>query len=379
MAIFGNLSWEELVRTPIASTFSMESSEATLSGTVDSSVIDNTNGIVEVLGSSIAGGDGRINRLMPLAHPEYPWLFAESLQIEGIGFKEKAITSAPSFDVKPMKNYAKYKLYKYTIRFTTRPYSVLPDTKIKVNKYTVGDPWYIADTGVAVPTAGGFVAEPPGDRHAEEWLRYTDYEENCASDYITAQQGQFRFSRADGNAPDVLAVPGQIKMLQRKTTIKYRWSQVPYSYISSEYSWINQAQGSVNQFNWCKWNAGTLLFLGYTYKRYAPAHPYIIQNPEANTLGLSMDKLADIEFVFLHFDPGTPVAGTGPDSGFNNDNKSFIAAGHNLMPYGAMNRNRGWYYSTGGSFSPSYPPGDYAPLYPSFPFQLIFTDPDINR
>ena len=319
MAGLANTSWEEFIRTPSSSRFSMESSEATLTGSINSDKITNPQGIVEVLGSSIAAGDGRINRLMPLAHPEYPWLFADGLTIDGVGFKEKATSDAPTFDVKPIKDYAKYKLYKYTIHFSTRPYSVVNDVKIKLINYGVGNYWYASETGYSVPDPDLPAGPQPGDRYAEEWLRYTDYEEACSSDYITAQQGQFTFQRSDLYPPHGLAVPGQIKMLQKKTTIKFRWYQVPYSFISSPYSWINTAQGSVNQFDWYKWKAGTLLFLGYTYKRYAPAHPYIVPNPgpAGVGLGLSMEKLSDIEFVFLHFDPGTLTGGSAAPSVFN--------------------------------------------------------------
>lgn len=103
--------------------------------------------------------------------------------------------------------------------------------------------------------------------------------------------------------------------------------------------------------------------MSFSYKRYTPPNPGTFT--WSNEV-ISNDKLVDIEFVFKRFDPVKLTGGKLPPV-FANDN--YIAAGHNLLPWLA-GVNKGYYYAEGGTNVAK------SPLYLSYPFQLMFADPD---
>ena len=346
MSTLFDSAWEESIRQVSSASFSMEESTASQYGFIDPAVLSNLDVITEILGSSEAAGDGKIKRALPLAHPEYPFLHAQNFTNEGLAFSEKAEADT-SYEAEPIAYFAKYQRYRLRIDYKARPYVLMGDESIP----TASIDYYETDGTSAI-------AEVP-----YEWWRYTDFEYLPAAEYLTASQGTFTFDRSDLVAPNGATIPGEIRILQKKKTIKFRWFQVPLSYVESESSYIDAAQGSVNQLDWYNWGKGTLLYLSYTYKRYTPPNPGT--DPWAEGV-IANTKLVDIEFTFLYFDPGTLTGGSAPSAPSNG---SHITAGHNLLPYMAGG-DGGYYYAKGGAEV------DNAPVYPSFPFQLLFKDPD---
>ena len=351
MGVFFDAVWAESIRQTTNAKFSMETGSATLVGFIDAAAENSIwfegDLINEVLGYCETDGLGGLMRTLPLAHPQYPWLFASELTITGLGFDQQASSSSQIFEAPPIASFAVYKRYQYQITFTQRPYILLQDVSIPSEAIE----YYDADG----------TQQFEGNVPREYW-RFTDYEEYPSAEFLTAQQGQFTFDRQDLEVPDGNTVPGQLRLLQRKSTIKFRWYQVPNHYLTSEYSYIKAAQGTVNQLEWNGWMPGTLLFAGCNVlKRYTPPNP----EPDPwmdGTIGNA--KLIDLEFIFQYFDPGLeapPVTPTNPNH---------VVGGHNLLPWMAAGGGK-YYYARGGENV------DYAPIYNSYPYQLIFKDPEV--
>jgi hypothetical protein len=147
--------------------------------------------------------------------------------------------------------------------------------------------------------------------------------------------------------------------------VKLFWYQVPISYLytgSAQPGYIYQALGHINQFDWFSYGKGTLLFQAVSYRRYVPAcPPFFIQTGGGGSVN---DKLADVEMTFLRFDPETDPDHPPPAPVGNN-----VPAGHNLLPwFGAGGRYHYYVESTLNK----------KPIYPSFPFELLFTDPSAD-
>jgi len=352
MGILFDQAWAESIRQTTNAKFSMEQGSATLVGYIDTEVAPEVwfygDLITEVLGYSEPDGVGGLIRSLPLAHPQYPWLFASDLAITGLGFYDRASSSSQIFEAPPIDSFAIYKKYQYQITFTQRPYVLLQDTSIPSEALE----YYDFDGNQQ------FEGNVP-----REYWRFTDFEELPSAEFLTAQQGQFTFDRQDGEIPDGNTVPGQLRLLQRKSTVKFRWYQVPNHYLTSDYSYIKAAQGTINQLEWNGWAPGTLLLAGCTtIKRYTPPNP----DPDPWMDGaIGNAKLVDLEFTFQRFDPGLEP-GTEPVTPAN---PNHIVGGHNLLPWMAAGGGQ-YYYARGGDNV------NNAPMYNSYPFQLMFKDPE---
>jgi len=339
----------ESIRQTTSAQFAMAQSRATITGFLNPASVDLLDTLTTIIGGCEPRGDGRLSRTLPIAHPQYPWLFAESVSVTGIGFNER-LDADPNLEAPSLLTYASYQLYRLEIQFSPRPFAVLSDDSIELRPLN-----YTDDSGNAVATT-----------YANEYTRFTDYDGQPSAEYITAQQGQFVFRAAGvagNNNPEGATVPGQVRLLQNKSTIKFTWSQVPLSYIEPTFrdtSYIEDAIGHVNQLEWYGWPAGTLLFLAPTFRRYVPVNPGFSNWYE--TSAVSTNKLVDIEFTFQRFAPRTDPALPPPPRPQHK-----VTAGHNLLPwFGAGGQYHYYAESTIGDRS----------LYPSFPFQLLFTDPD---
>ena len=344
----------ESLRQVSSSNHNMGGSKATMVGFVDPAKYDLPDVITEIIGSSTPKGNGALIRVLPLAHPQFPWLFAENVAISGVSFDVNGTTSeiwTNPLEAPALPNFAKYLLYRCEITFAPRPYAVLQDTGIEVGKID-----WIDDNGKAQNSIW-----------AKEWDRFTDYDEVPSAEFITAQQGQFKFNAGGGvsaNNPNGATLPGQVRIIQRKTGLKIFWYQVPISYLepnSRHYGYIYEALGHVNQFYWNSFDPGTLLFQAMSYRRYVPVYPGF---KSLNITGgiINPIKLVDLEMTFSRFDPETDPTYKPPASSGNN-----VTGGHNLLPwFGAGGRYHYYVESTLNK----------KPIYPSFPFELLFSDPD---
>lgn len=343
--------------SPASFGFSIHGGKATLPLYVQSPTLDDLQeAITQILGGleSTDPGDGRLQRILPMAHPMFPWLYASNISsCRGIGVPIKT-TAAAELETPPLPFFALYPEYELTVDFTPRPYAVLADLTVPVKKNQY---WYNAAGAQQLST------------FAQEWTRFTDYQVHPQPETITAQQGTMQFATQSGGAPNTYPLDALIRKTIPNQLIKMKWYQVPYRYVESANSYLDSLAGSINQNAWYGWPAGSLLYLNFLPHRYTPP----VQALDLWLPGqYSTEKWCDIEFSFIQTNrtgtdlpQGTVVPGR-PD--MQNANPNWLAAGHNLLPWLTT---LSYYYAT----SPIA--GSPAPTWPSSPFELLFTDPDV--
>ncbi len=317
---------------------------------------DITDAINFLIGSTSTDvGDGRLSRTPPIAHPVFPYWTVTAIQnIVGAGVPTLE-DADDDLEVPTLPQYLLYPQYFFTVQYGPKPYAILQDSSITLQ---TGQTWYDGNGG-AFPAS-----------YAQEWQRYTDWDVMSKDEYITAQQGQMVFRTGDAAAPGgapPYAFAGMPKIYMPNQIIKFKWFQVPYRYISSPNSWITSelAVGKINQNDWYNWDAGQLLYLGYNPIRYTPP----VQELNQWTLTTySTEKLCDIELVFLKT---TRVAVNTP-SPSDLANPNWIPAFHNAQPW--FTDRQFYYVSVSGN---NTTPSEWIPYWFSFPFELLFTDPDV--
>lgn len=341
---------------------------------------------LELLGTTYPHSDGvRLRRLLPKADPFIQYYYCEEIKWQGQGRPTTSAATplgqleAPSFD-----NVTIYPTYAFDCTFSPRPYAIIQDGTIPSGTKT----WYGDGGATTAQNYGAF-------DYAEEWLRYTDIEVLPGGEFITAQGGQFLVDVASGQKPNsVSAIQGQVRLFVKKSGLRLTWYQIPYSYVdpslsptrsNSLGSYIMAALGHINQYDWWNYPKGTLLLEAVGVSRYSP----VVPNPipwAGSTQIISNAKLCDITFIFSNFNPTNNVVGQSPLSygldalGANavpsataTLNPNVIPAGHNLVPVAHM---MSWYYAK--TFFSGLPDCSNRPIYPSFPYQLLFSNPGVT-
>ncbi len=323
---------------------------------------------------------GCINRYVPQVHPEDPSLFASSISLVGFGRNTEQLSRATyqpttgGISVAPSSiapRFAAYPKYLAKVEFALRPYHPLTNANVGVD---VGR-WTNEDGDLV-----DFV-------YCNEYDRFVEIDEKFDPKIVTATQGQIVFRTHDSSRPDGAAFAGQPRIPYPETTIRMMWHQVPYHYISSRNSFLKRFALRVNQLPWTVqdyfFEPGELLYLGFDYVRYTP--PFPVSEQLGNVLvGIfpvainapSLEKWANITLNFSY----APRTSASPVPVMNN--KNWIAAGHNLLPwFGPGNSNTG---RRGFHYACSFDPTDrddrraWQPVYESAPLQVLFTDPDFS-
>jgi len=322
--------------------------------------------VEELLGSTgyYPAADGRLRRVLPLADPYYPWLFVESIgSIYGMGHPEQSAADPLGFmEADPLDYVTTYPSYKFSdVSFTPRPYESVQDDEIQ--------------TGVIeYVNQQGFAAHY---QYAKEWERFVDVDTVPAGEYITANAGRFVFDVASALAPKGQpAGDGQLRMFVRKKMLKMTWFQVPNSYTigsATQDTYIDQAIGTINQTDWWRYPKGSLLLEGAAINRYLPFLPKAKLSGSGQIL-FTNEKLCDITFMFSYLNPplGKDSAGAEATPSAAAIPGQHVQAGHNLAPYAHMS---GWYYVK--TQIPKVSDADNRPIYPSFEYALLFTNPGI--
>lgn len=318
--------------------------------------------IKEIIGTTRidAGGEGKgLLRTLPKAHPLYPWLFAERFSnIVGIGQMTKADAGSSILQVDPFDFAALYETYEMTAEFTPRPYVVCADSEIATGQSTS---WTTPD------------GSAQSKSHAQEWLRYTDFEFLPALEWITAQHGEFKFDAPTDVDIDLKAAgKGQLKMPFQKSTLKVTWYEVPYAYVepndgtlTPDDSYIFQGIGHISQNNWYGYPAGSLMLGAVQVQRYVPPMPEF--DYWQSSLIFDAKKLCNISFYFQFT---YPTRVTDPAAAANNN---IIQRGHNLVPFA---HTGGWYFAK--TTAPAANTVNRG-LFPSFPMELLFTNPGVTK
>lgn len=344
--------------------------------------LDLTKVINLILGTTVSdtpSATGILNRTMPLAHPVWPWLFAESItNITGTGQNSKEPTYATSYNVQPIPNFALYTEYRLTIDFTPRPYTVMTDNQITTGNFAPGGP--------SAYTIDGTSFTGP---YAAEWLRYTDFTITPSSESVTMQTGNMIFNSSN-TVVNTRVFDSLPRMFLPDSVLTFTWYQVPYRLIGSVNSFINSSlRGRVNQNAWPTTIGGTggfppgsLLYVSFKPTRYTPPVPGFITSTVDSTaiFDVENNKLCNIEFTFLYTNRSLPSPGGTPETPATPPtNKNFIVGGHNLQPSAADYR---FHFAQTKQVDadpkngiPFMLPGGIPSWY-SFPFELLTTDVD---
>ena len=301
-------------------------------------------------------GFGGLIRHTPLAHPLFPWLYAESItNLNGNG--QYTLTAQSVNYENPntsliLSQWASWPTWRCQIRFTARPYPVLPDVNIPLDS---GLTWY-DDTSRDATVAQQAI----NWRRVAEWTRYTSYEFLPMDNWITQQFGSMKFSSTDAN--NAKTFPNQTRMFIPDQILRLKWWQVPLRYLTSSNSYITQYKGRINQFAWGGpvggniFAKGSLLYLSFKPTIYTPP----LQQSVNVFNSATYERMCDIEFDFLW------TTRTGTALPANPTNQNYIVGGHNLLPYPV---NRSFYYSVSND-------AQQVPSWISFPVELLFKDPD---
>lgn len=297
----------------------------------------------DALGSVEIDGN-KLKRVLPLAHPVFPWLFVNSIAtIEGFQFVERADAIA-ELEADPMPQYASYQYAKVVLEFAPRPYALFKDESIGTENLE-----YFDDAGASQST----------EIASESW-RFVEYSTKTSMEYLTAQHGQYRMAgTGEATAP---SFPGQVRLLKKSKAITLTWHQVPFRV--SEGPNIFDGLGKINQIAFFGYGVGTLLFQGWSTTKPMPApFPTMVVDEDTGSTLPSSEKIVNIEFNFLYLEPELGGDGVTPT------NENHIAGGHNAFPW--FHDGKYYYATTGGAAGSS--PTEGIPPYKSYPFQLLFT------
>ncbi len=331
------------------------------------------NSVTDVLGTTgTRPTDGRIQRKLPVRHPLYQWLFADSVSYQGVGSQYATVTPSAGPGSAIIPQVPVFETYKVRVQYGPRHYNCWQDKDISVFDSVFYD------------KAGGAL----NFRYATEWYRFTSFEHYPTNNFLQAQQGQMVFRAAGPGgavAPNGTVFQDAPKLYMPDSVLKVRWYQVPYRYLTSKNSFLVRFVGHINQNRFgypAKGNTlepyapGSLLYHGAT-----PLQVYTPPVPDEGILafnfgdGFKKSKLCDLELTFSYTARklGTSTANV-PD--FSSVNRNWIVGGWNLQ---AWFTTRKFYYVS--SFDPAAPndQSKWFPPYNSFPFELLFTDPDIAQ
>ena len=310
---------------------------------------------------------GKVVRVLPPVHPLRPDLSCSGvLSCTGMSKYAAADAIRPA-GLEPVSDrFPNWIAYKFRVKFAREPYYLLDN-----NYIALGNSYYYPPDG----SSGSSVF------YAEEWKRFTSTTRVPTGETLSASNGQMSFRTQSGTFPNESGYTGQPFMSLKNEMVEITWYQVPYRYML-DFTFNGQVYGSyltrftntVNRWTWNGYAPGSLLYLGATPTIYKPITPTQATLLEFLTVGQDQSMLCDIKLRFLY----TARTGTDvPNSGHALlTNKNFVAAGHNLLPHFG---NRKFYYSVGATSGTGVLDASRRPLFESFPFELLFTDPLLQQ
>lgn len=302
---------------------------------------------------------GKIRRQTPKIHPFDSSLSAAGVtQLAGVGTGVAGDSAVvPGLDpITPQ--FWHFLQYNYQVEFKRRPYFVL------------------SDDHVSRPTGTYF--KPDGTSQAiawaREWDRYSLLTLRPLPDTVNATTGgqmRFRAGALDGSQ-----FPGQVWVYLHNQELTVEWFMVPYRYffeLDGCKPYLTRFLNTVNQNSMMGYGPGQLLFKGATPK---PFMPQVINLAGFIEEGLyeSQSLLCNVTMTWLA--TTRPPAADVPTTGYGLDNKNNIAAGHNLQPSFV---DRQFHYVTTEDPTDPTNASKWKASYPSFPHELLFTDPMLTQ
>ena len=335
-----------------SASFSIEGGRATM--VLDVAAADANDAILDLLGDCVRAGNGALNRTLPKAHPDFPWLYATRItNMVGLKPATSKTASDSTYDAEPLPYFQAYTKYRLTVEFEPRPYAVRSNDTIQV--FPAQTVYNDDDAGSGAPSTTSY-------KVASEWQRFVDVQVDAQPQLLTVQKGEMVFQTSSGSAPNGNRPSYFPSLVLPDGKVTVRWFQVPESYVRSASSHLKKWVGRVNQTEWLGWDAGQLLYLGFTHRRYTPPVPALDQL-DNDAWAFSTEKLCDIEMTF------TETLREGTDLPSPPTNRSWIVGGHNLL---GLIDPRGYYYARVNNATDS----KKVPLFQSFEVRLLFSDPD---
>jgi|SRR5215469_793871 len=309
-------------------------------------------------GSPGSGHPG-ILRTLPVCHPRFPTLYAETISdyagLGGAFIKEASGQSVggASSDYPVFPEYARYPEYRLDIEFANRLYPIVSNTDL-------GGAQVIAwndDTGT-----GANVAMKCWDTF--EYNRWTWITGGPKENILTAKQGQMVLDVA-GTAQ---VFPNMPQMPMPDGVVKITWYEVPWSFVRPERggpSYFQQYMGRVNQFDFLNWRAGELLYITIQPRPYTCSLPDAVGKPV---------YLCDIDILCLETSRLLAAGDPVPAPALAN----WIAEGWNLQPFW---KDRQFHYAHVGALASApggqaVPANKQTPTWKSFPIQMLWSNPD---
>ncbi len=333
--------------------------------------------VVQLIGTTRVFGDapvagpsgvGRTVRILPQAHPLFPEQLVAGVTVDPVEveFQQVATLFADNREAPVPDGTVLWEAYKFTVTYTQRPFNVIRDDLITSTVIS----WFQEDgTETAV-------------RVWPEWRRFCDSWAVPRTDALIAKVGQMRFRTAGPESatnPFNVKYPGKPVRFLPNEDVFVKWYAVPNRYIKSERSFIRKYRNYINQYpidlDCGTFGHGELLYIGYDAERFTP--PVAGLDPAFFEGVPAADKLCNITLKFIsttragsNLPADTVVDGKLFPSPLFALNKNWLMAGHNLLPWF---QTRKYYYVTTDTGND---PKNWAPTFLSFPFQMLFKDPD---
>lgn len=346
--------WSELGPTPEKApggpdAFSVEKADAVLVGKIPSS--RRLQCRRDTLGYAYTDSTHKLYRVNPVRHPDWDDCHATGLSLHRACIRgNDALLSGgrtqPKYEAtKPLGSIAyttNYELAEATIRFGQLPYPLIDDS----------DMFYL-DGVTPLP----------------EYYRNVDWSHDVKEEVSTLNSETDRqLIFCEGSTPpNGTAFPGRAIEYVCKTSLAWRWYNVPEEYLfagdDGEPVKIQRCLGRVNSVDFYGYPAGTLLLLGAQLVKFQ--YPWRFFDSVYLTRSVPAFGY-HVTFLISQFDP-TPAVTTTTVPG------TALARGHNLMPYRTVvsGTTTRWYLATLGG-SPTGPR-----LIPGIDFATLFTNANV--
>lgn len=361
-------------------------------------------------------GPGRpvgLTREIPMSHPAYPWLYAQSVEIQGVGangylganqfggieyFNQEDPPNSVTY--KTTDGHDIYKKYRVAVKFKSVPYLVLNDTQLDnaIKSFNgVGiKQFYYYDFDPLDPLGNKIVEKSYWD--GCEYLRYTQMFVEPDNEVLVNESGKgYWKSIALGNDQIYLGAPAFNQAIQVQSAginyvnvttnkVKIVWYQVPkrvalnLKYIDNvakvNYGANYNEDPTINKFNYPFFGfaPGTLLFTGITTEpsRYGfPKFPFTSTDKQEMITNVRANQYYDITFNFLELQIPEDNIELPNLANFNPKEGKMYSNGWNFVPY----VSRQWYYIENLPFALRE---NALPRYWSYPFQALF-DPVVEN
>lgn len=328
------IGWREFIsKTGSTQTSRWANDASSVQFFIDTSWADRNTARQEVLGYSKRQGGTAMHRVTPMVHPDYYWMYATDLQMQGINWTDKEFPNLSG----PVSG---YDLNRLAITYSVLPYDVLEDYSTKI-----------------VGAGGG------------EWNRYVIKIDKPTTEFASTDRNNMQFFTDTPVTTKAIAAPIGYRIAY--VTLTWKWMYVPENYVadlSGRKINIENALGTVNNAAFppaCTDDSGNAVPAGY------PAQTLYLDAVDYEPVNLPVDPVN-----ILGYPPGRPPRCWNiifsfkfiNDVPFLDPAYTYNYRGHNLAPaLSRANPNGGFYWYP---VTPQVNPGQ--PLYTASDFTKIF-------